>query len=307
MSKKIAFVYPGQGVQKVGMGQDFYEQFPEAKAEIDLAAKVTGIDLTKLLFEENDDINKTEFTQLALVATCSAMTNVIRNKGIEASMAGGLSLGEYAALRANGALEAEDVYKLIRMRGKFMQESSPDVEGGMSAIVGLDLATIEEVCNGIECVQPANLNCPGQVVISGEKAAVTKAGEILAEKGARKVVALNVSGAFHSHLMKDAAVNLAKELESVNFNDMKFPYCANANAQIITDKNQIKDLLIKQVDSPVRWEESVRNMIADGVDLFVEIGPGKTIAGFLKKIDPTAVCINISTVEDLAKLDGINE
>lgn len=306
MSKKIAFVYPGQGVQKVGMGQDFYEQFEEAKAEIEIATKASGVDMTKLLFEENEDINQTEYTQIALVATYNAMTNVIRSKGIEASMAAGLSLGEYAALRANGAMGAEDVYKLIRKRGQFMQNSSPDVEGGMSAIIGLDLATIEEVCKSVGGVQPANLNCPGQVVISGEKASVTKAGEILAEKGARKVVALNVSGAFHSHLMKDAAVKLEAEMANVTINDMKFPYCANATASVIEDKNEVKNLLIKQVDSPVRWEESVRNMIAYGVDLFIEIGPGKTIAGFLKKIAPEAVCINISTVEDLAKLDEIN-
>lgn len=303
--RKIAFVYPGQGVQKVGMGKDFYDTFDEAKAEIDLATKISGIDLCKLLYEENDKINETEFTQLAIVATCSAMTKVIVNKGIKPSIAGGLSLGEYCALRANGALDAETVYDLIHKRGKYMQESSPDVEGAMSAVLGLEKSVVEEVCNGIEGAYIANLNCPGQIVISGEKSAIVKAGEELSAKGARKVVPLNVSGAFHSALMKEAADKLEAELKNVTVNDMAFPYVANVDAQIVTDSSKIKDNLTKQVYSSVRWEESVRNMIAWGVDLFIEIGPGKTIAGFLKKIDPSMEVINIQTVEDLEKLNSI--
>lgn len=303
--RKIAFVYPGQGVQKVGMGKDFYDTFEEAKAEIDLATKISGIDLCKLLYEENDKINETEFTQLAIVATCSAMTKVIVNKGIKPSIAGGLSLGEYCALRVNGALDAETVYDLIHKRGKYMQESSPDVEGAMSAVLGLEKSVVEEVCNGIEGAYIANLNCPGQIVISGEKSAIVKAGEELSAKGARKVVPLNVSGAFHSALMKEAADKLEAELKNVTVNDMAFPYVANVDAQIVTDSSKIKDNLTKQVYSSVRWEESVRNMIAWGVDLFIEIGPGKTIAGFLKKIDPSMEVINIQTVEDLEKLNSI--
>ena len=303
--RKIAFVYPGQGVQKVGMGKDFYDTFEEAKAEIDLATKISGVDLCKLLYEENDKINETEFTQLAIVATCSAMTKVIVNKGIKPSIAGGLSLGEYCALRANGALDAETVYDLIHKRGKYMQESSPDVEGAMSAVLGLEKSVVEEVCNGIEGAYIANLNCPGQIVISGEKSAIVKAGEELSAKGARKVVPLNVSGAFHSALMKEAADKLEAELKNVTVNDMAFPYVANVDAQIVTDSSKIKDNLTKQVYSSVRWEESVRNMIAWGVDLFIEIGPGKTIAGFLKKIDPSMEVINIQTVEDLEKLNSI--
>lgn len=303
--RKIAFVYPGQGVQKVGMGKDFYDTFEEAKAEIDLATKISGIDLCKLLYEENDKINETEFTQLAIVATCSAMTKVIVNKGIKPSIAGGLSLGEYCALRANGALDAETVYDLIHKRGKYMQESSPDVEGAMSAVLGLEKSVVEEVCNGIEGAYIANLNCPGQIVISGEKSAIVKAGEELSAKGARKVVPLNVSGAFHSALMKEAADKLEAELKNITVNDMAFPYVANVDAQIVTDSSKIKDNLTKQVYSSVRWEESVRNMIAWGVDLFIEIGPGKTIAGFLKKIDPSMEVINIQTVEDLEKLNSI--
>ena len=303
--RKIAFVYPGQGVQKVGMGKDFYDTFEEAKAEIDLASKVSGIDLTKLLYEENDKINETEFTQLAIVATCSAMTRVIMNKGIKADVAGGLSLGEYSALRANGALDADTVYDLIHKRGKFMQESSPDVEGAMSAIIGLDKEAVDEVCDGIEGAYIANLNCPGQIVISGEKSAIAKANEQLLAKGARKVVPLNVSGAFHSALMKEAAEKLEAELKNVEIHDMAFPYVANVNAEIISDKALVKENLTKQVYSSVRWEESVRNMIASGVDLFIEIGPGKTIAGFLRKIDPSKEVINIQTVEDLEKLNDI--
>ena len=303
--RKIAFVYPGQGVQKVGMGKDFYDTFEEAKAEIDLATKISGVDLCKLLYEENDKINETEFTQLAIVATCSAMTKVIVNKGIKPSIAGGLSLGEYCALRANGALDAETVYDLIHKRGKYMQESSPDVEGAMSAVLGLEKSVVEEVCNGIEGAYIANLNCPGQIVISGEKSAIVKAGEELSAKGARKVVPLNVSGTFHSALMKEAADKLEAELKNVTVNDMAFPYVANVDAQIVTDSSKIKDNLTKQVYSSVRWEESVRNMIAWGVDLFIEIGPGKTIAGFLKKIDPSMEVINIQTVEDLEKLNSI--
>lgn len=303
---KIAFVYPGQGVQAVGMGKDFFDNFEEAREQIKLASKESGIDLEKILFEENDLINQTEYTQLAIVATCAAMTKVVEKQGIKASVSAGLSLGEYAALIANKALKPEDAYKLIYQRGKFMQESSPDVEGGMSAIIGLGREDVQEVCDKIDGACVANLNCPGQIVISGEKEAVTKAGEILKEeKGAKRVVPLNVSGAFHSTLMCEAADRLEKVMEDIKVNEMAFPYVANVNAEITDDKNEVKENLIKQVYSPVRWEDSVRKMIADGVDVFIEIGPGKTIAGFMKKIDPEAKVINISTVEDLEKLKEI--
>ena len=304
--KKIAFVYPGQGVQAIGMGKDFFDQFEEAREQIKLASKESGIDLEKILFEENDLINQTEYTQLSIVATCAAMTKVVEKYGIKASYSAGLSLGEYAALIANKALAPEDAYKLIYQRGKFMQNSCPGVEGGMSAIIGLGREDVQEVCDGIEGACVANLNCPGQIVISGEKSAVTKAGEVLKEeKGAKRVVPLNVSGAFHSTLMCEAAEKLEKVMEDVTIHDMEFPYVANVNAKITSDKNEVKDNLIKQVYSPVRWEDSARAMIADGVDLFIEIGPGKTIAGFMKKIDPEATVINIATVEDLEKLKEI--
>lgn len=304
---KIAFVYPGQGVQAVGMGRDFYDNSAVAKEIYEKANKVLDFDILDICFQENEKINNTEYTQAALVTTYLAMTAEIENRGIHADVAAGLSLGEYAAIAVAGGMSEEDAIKTVRQRGIFMNRAVPDGEGTMAAILGLDAEKIDSVIADMDGVSVANYNCPGQIVITGKKQAVLDAMKALEEAGARRAVELNVSGPFHSEFLTDAGKQLGEVLESVELNTLKIPYVTNVTAEYVSDMNDTKELLVKQVSSSVRWEESVRNMIADGVDTFVEIGPGKTIAGFLRKIDKSVTCINISKYEDLEKLDSIEK
>ncbi|HEX3076360.1 MAG TPA: ACP S-malonyltransferase [Lachnospiraceae bacterium] len=307
---KTAFIFPGQGSQYVGMAKDFYENVPESKEIFERAAKVLDFDVIKLCFEENDQINQTEYTQAAMVTACVSILAAVKKKGIKADITAGLSLGEYAALVENGVFSLEDAVTLVRKRGIYMSNEVPNGVGTMAAILGLDSEVIDKICSDVaeemkSCVQPANYNCPGQIVISGEKQAVLAANDRLKEAGAKRAIELNVSGPFHSALLKGAGEKLAKELEQANVNDMTIPYVCNATAQIITDKTQVKELLEKQVSSPVRWQQSMELMIENGVDTFVEIGPGKTLSGFLKKINKDVTVINIEKLEDLEKLEGI--
>ena len=294
---RIAFVFPGQGAQYFGMGKDFYENNSASRAVYDKAGEITGLDIKKLCFEENDKLNITEYTQIALLTTELAMLKAVTQKGLVPEVTAGLSLGEYAALVAAGKLSEEDAMKVVRQRGIFMQEAVP-TGGAMAAVLGLDFAKVEEICAGTNgIVELANYNCPGQIVISGEEAAVLAASEALKAAGAKRVAALNVSGPFHSSMLKGAGEKLAGPLSEADFKDSSIPYVANTTAQYVSDKNEIKQLLVRQVSSSVRWEQSVRLMLENGIDTFIEIGPGKTLAGFLKRIDRKAVCMNIGTVE----------
>lgn len=296
---KTAFIFPGQGAQYVGMGKDFYENIPVSKRIYDKACDVTGMDITSLCFTENENINITKYTQIAMLVTSVAMLEALRERGIRADVHAGLSLGEYGALVASEALSFEDACRVVKMRGLYMQEAVPE-GGAMSAVLGMDSQAIESVLlqiNGI--VQIANYNCPGQIVISGEQKAVEEAGMKLKEAGAKRVVPLNVSGPFHSDMLKGAGERLAEVLSQVEFGEVKTPYVTNVTAEYIEDKNQIKELLIKQVSSSVRWQQSVENMIKNGTDTFIEIGPGRTLAGFMRKIDRSVTVCNIEKIEDL--------
>lgn len=306
--KKIAFIFPGQGSQYVGMGKDFYDTYPCAKEMIDLAAKVSGMDMNHLLFEENEEINITKYTQIAMLADELAILTTVQEKGITSCVNAGLSLGEYAALVASGVMSAEDAFKIVVKRGAYMQEAVP-TGGAMTAIMGLDNETIESVCTQTEgIVSVANYNCPGQTVITGEEQAVEAAAAKLKEAGAKRCVPLKVSGPFHSAMLREAGEKLAKELENVEIHDIETPYITNVTADYVTDKDAVKGLLKDQISSSVRWQQSIERMIADGVEVFVEIGPKKSLCGFMKKIDKTIPAYHVDKVEDLDVLvNALNE
>ena len=297
--KKIAFIFPGQGSQYVGMGKDFYETFPCAKELIDLAEKVSGIPMKELLFEENENINITKYTQIAMLADELAIWSVLREKGVESAVNAGLSLGEYAALVASGVMTPEDAFRVVTKRGEFMQEAVP-TGGAMTAVLGADTAVIENICEETEgIVSIANYNCPGQIVITGEQKAVDTAAAALKEAGAKRCTPLNVSGPFHSAMLLPAGEKLAAELEQVEIHKIAVPYITNVTADYVTDSSQVKELLKKQISSSVRWQQSVERMIADGVEAFIEIGPKKSLCGFMKRIDKTVPAYHVDKVTDL--------
>ena len=298
----LAFCYPGQGVQHVGMAKEFVESDAKYADMVAKASEASGIDMNKLLFEENEDINITEYTQPALVTACCIITEALLNAGIKPDVTAGLSLGEYCSLYVAGALNFEDAVRLTRIRGRLMSSEVPAGEGSMAAIIGLDKETILDAIQGIDGVWCANFNCPGQIVITGKKEAVQAAMPKLSEAGAKKVVELNVSGPFHSPLLKGAGEKLGKELANVELGDLKIPYFPNASAQKVTDKAEIKDLLEKQVSSPVMWEQTLRELEKMGVDTIIEVGPGRTIAGFVRKTVSSIRVIGVSTPEDVEKL-----
>lgn len=296
--KKTAFIFPGQGAQYIGMGKEFYETIPACKAVYDLASQATGLDVAALCFEENDKINITEYTQICMVATEAAILTALQEKGYKPDVTAGLSLGEYGALIASGVLKMEDAFKTVRKRGVYMQEAVP-TGGAMAAVLGLDAEAIEQACKGTEgIVSIANYNCPGQIVITGEEAAVAAAGEKCKEAGAKRVLPLKVSGPFHSAMLAEAGKKLGAELEQVEVQDFTIPYIANVTADYVTEKEAVKPLLEQQVSSSVRWQQTIEKMIADGVEEFVEIGPGKTLSGFMKKINRDVVVCNIDKMED---------
>ncbi len=296
---KIAFIYPGQGAQKVGMGADFYETYSAARAIFDEAHEALDIDLKDICFKENEKIHLTEYTQPALVATCLAMTAVLKEAGVKADLTAGLSLGEYAAIATAGAMDPITAIQLVRKRGRFMQQAAPAGEGAMCAILGLETDKILSVVDAYKRVSIANYNCPGQIVITGAKAEVMDASALLKEAGARRTLMLKVSGPFHSAFMEPAGEALKKEIDKISFRDLKIPYVANMTADLVRNKAQIGELLSKGVSSSVKWQQSMEFMISQGVDTFVEIGPGKTLAGFMKKINPSGRVLNVSCVEDV--------
>jgi len=299
---KIAFMFPGQGAQVTGMGKDFYDELDSVKKVFDVASEATGIDVAKLCFEENDQLNITEFTQVALLTTEVAILRAVMEKGYKPDYCAGLSLGEYGALAAAGVCSDTDLFKVIRKRGLYMQEAYP-VGGAMMAILGLDADVISENLKKIDgIVSIANDNCPGQIVITGEEKAVLAAGEALKEAGAKRCIPLKVSGPFHSKLLEGAGEKLAEVLKDVEINAPTCPYISNVTADLVTEADGIKDLLTKQVSSPVRFRETIMKLKDLGVTTFVEIGPGKTLAGFVKKTDKDLEVINIEKLEDLSKL-----
>ena len=299
---KIAFIFPGQGAQACGMGKDFYEQTETGKRIFDKATELMGFSMPELCFEENDRLDITEYTQAAMVTASIAMMRVLEENGIRPDVAAGLSLGEYCALAAAGVMSDEDAIRTVRQRGIFMQEAVPVGQGAMAAILALDAAAIEEVTGAMEGVWIANYNCPGQIVISGEKAAVEEACEKLKAAGAKRTVMLNVSGPFHSGMLADAGEKLGEVLSQLELHEPQIPYVANVTAQYVKNAGEVKELLTRQVSSSVRWQQSVEAMIADGVDTFIEIGPGKTLAGFMRKISRDVKTLNVEKLEDIGKV-----
>ena len=299
---KIAFIFPGQGAQACGMGQDFYEQTETGKRIFDKATELMGFSMPQLCFEENDRLDITEYTQAAMVTASIAMMRVLEENGIKPDVAAGLSLGEYCALAAAGVMSDEDAIRTVRQRGILMQEAVPVGEGAMAAILALDASAIEEVTGAMEGVWIANYNCPGQIVISGEKAAVEEACEKLKAAGAKRAVMLNVSGPFHSGMLTAAGEKLGQVLSRVELHEPRIPYVANVTAQYVKSAAEVKELLTRQVSSSVRWQQSVEAMIGDGVDTFIEIGPGKTLAGFMRKISRDVKTLNVEKLEDISKV-----
>ena len=302
---KIAFIFPGQGAQKAGMGKDFYEETKTGKEVFDTASELLGFSMPELCFTENDRLDITEYTQAALVTTSIAMMKVLMERtGIRPDVSAGLSLGEYCALVAAGVMSEADAITTVRQRGILMQGEVPVGVGAMAAILALDASKIEEVLGGMEGVEIANYNCPGQIVISGLKEAVEEASVKLKEAGAKRTVMLNVSGPFHSSLLKGAGEKLGEVLEKVEVHTPAIPYVANVTAQYVTKAEDVKPLLKEQVSSSVRWQQSVETMLADGVDTFIEIGPGKTLSAFIKKITKDEKVVNIDSI---AAIDALVE
>ena len=299
---KTAFIFPGQGAQVCGMGQDFYENTETAKQVFDRASELLGFSVPELCFEKNDRLDLMEYTQAAMVTTSIAMLRVMEERGFRADVAAGLSLGEYCALTAAGIMSADDAVRTVRRRGILMQEAVPAGVGKMSAVLGITADEIDAVVDPIDGVQVANYNCPGQIVISGLAGAVEEASVKLKEAGARRILPLNVSGPFHSALLREAGEKLGEFLQDITLSAPHIPYVANVTAEYVTDQEAVKGLLERQVYSSVKWQQSVERMLADGVDRFVEIGPGKTLSGFVKKISRDAAVVNVERLADLEKL-----
>lgn len=284
------------------MGQSFYEADADARAVFDEASELLGYDMKALCFEENEKLNLTQYTQPAMVTTGIAIMKAVEKQGLLPDTAAGLSLGEYEALYAAGALSVTDAIRVVARRGELMEAAVPAGVGAMAAVLGAEASLIEETLSEIPEVWIANYNCPGQIVISGKKEAVEAAAEALKARGIKRVLMLNVSGPFHSGLLREAGEALGKVLAETEIHPLRIPYYANVTGDIVEDAAKVRGLLTEQVYSSVRFEQSIRNMLSAGVDTFYELGPGKTLAGFVKKIDREATVVNIETMEDLAKI-----
>jgi [acyl-carrier-protein] S-malonyltransferase len=305
---KLAFLFPGQGSQYPGMGKDLAEKFPESRAVFDEADAALGFPLSKMCFEgTEEELKLTENTQPAILTVSVAAYRALAARGFQPDYAAGHSLGEYSALVAAGAMEFRDAVKLVRQRGRYMQEAVPAGEGAMAAILGMSPADVADVCKKAaegEVVSPANMNSPEQTVIAGSAAAVKRAVETASQAGAKRAVVLAVSAPFHCSMLAPAQQRLEPDLRAVKFGAMKFPVITNVDAEAVILGDEARESLIRQVTMPVRWLESVREMIELGVNIFVEVGPGKVLAGLMRQIDRSVRVLN---VEDSATLQSTIE
>lgn len=305
---KTAFLFSGQGAQKIGMGKEICEQIPACDAVFEEASRALGYDIKAMIFDgDSETLMITENTQPAILTMSVAALKAVEELGIKPDVVAGLSLGEYTAHVAAGSMEFSEAVRLVRLRGKYMQEEVPNGVGAMAAVLGLDAPTVREVCasalqKGI--VEPANFNCPGQITVAGEVAAVEYACELAKEKGAKRAMLLPVSAPFHTCMLKGAGEKLAAALETVTVSELQIPLITNVTADYVKDKSEVKELLVRQVSSSVLFEDTIRRMLADGVDTFIEIGPGKALSGFVKKVSKDVAIYN---VEDMASLATLRE
>jgi [acyl-carrier-protein] S-malonyltransferase len=303
-----AWLFPGQGAQAVGMGRDLAEQIPAARAIFDAADAALGVPLSRVCFEGPEaELTLTANTQPAILTVSTIAGDALSAAGVRPAFVAGHSLGEYSALVSAGALAFGEAVRTVRARGEFMQEAVPAGEGAMAAVIGLDPAAVQAACAEAQAagaVQVANLNAPGQTVISGDRQAVQRAIQLAKAKGAKRALPLPVSAPFHSALMEPAARRLEAVLKEVAFRDLQVPVVTNVEAAPLTDGSAVRDSLLRQVTAPVRWEDVVRRLVAEGVETFIEVGPGKVLCGLIRRIAPEARTLN---VEDRASLEATVE
>ncbi len=300
---KIAFLFPGQGSQQVGMGKKIFPLYPKSKEIFQQAKKILGFDLEKLcLYGSKEELKKTYHLQPALLTLSWITAKLLEKNGIYPVAVAGHSLGEWTALAATEAVDYPDVLKLICNRARLMEEASRKVKGGMAAVIGFDREKVINICRQVGGVEAVNFNCSSQVVISGKKEKVERAGERLKKEGAKRIIPLPVSGAFHSFLMREAADKFSKVIDQCKFSSPRYPMVCNASACYAKGINEIKENLKKQMDHPVLWEDSIKKLISDGIDIFVEVGPGKVLQNLLKRIDKNVTTLGIESKEDIEKI-----